>query len=204
MEKILIIAASAIIGAFSNRWRGGGFPNHTFMDKLGIPGNLLLYFAVSGFWVPTGSPWSFKIALMGVLAMAIGAAFGWGGYVGASFNGEISRKGDTPRIDRIIEKLEDRPFVWGIAGLSIRGILWSALLATPFFYADYFGGILYGWGLIPMFLAGAAMGPVFFLVGRAFDKLDLDPGTGWFSRWGVAEMVFGGILWGVMAAGAVC
>lgn len=163
MMELLIAAAG---GCFFNRYRGyGKVPANDTVNAIA--------FGALVYWLSLGMV---DLSIMAIVAMWAGASLGWGAYMGA-----IANRG-TPHpevefIDTKIVSLKDDPVKWGVAGLTLRGLLWGALI----------GLTLTSW--YP-FLAGATMGIWYLGCSRLLQAIGKGP-------WGhpVFESVFGAVLW---------
>lgn len=188
----LIVLFISALGGFINHWRGGGwFKKHVFASELGKTVNWALVAILFGF-VGVGV-WDWRLALIEVPHMWIGSALGWGSYIGATLGNKAVARGDMPRIDKAISGLIHRPVLWGVAGLTLRGLVWSALITAPLMYAQLYGYVDFGWRLLPIALIGSLMGIIYLGTDR-FMKLIKGPGN-W---WGVCE-----IVWGVVFCGLI-
>lgn len=114
--------------------------------------------------------------LIGGLLMWLGQSPGWGAYVGTIHRNWLPHP-EQKWIDWIIKPLDGKPFLWGLAGLSIRGLFWGALLAV------HVGSI---WPAV----VGVSMGIFYAGCAEIITRLKLN-----LDGWGFAEVVFGAFLW---------
>lgn len=171
--------AIAVCGGIWNRIRGDGIPYGKTANDLAF--GLLVGIAAG----------SYVVAALGVLAMAIGRAFGWGVYIGALGGWERHELKEFEPIDVIIAAWKpdviaktDEGFVynpiwrlrmWGFLGLMLRGMIWGACI-----------GIAIGnaWPVI-----GGALMPICYLTAMTIHKDRND------KAWETGEYLFGAILW---------
>jgi hypothetical protein len=158
--------------AFVNRIRGGMFAE-TLKGKgddlagvlFGIGAAILL----KEWWVLPAFAVAFRL----------GESHGWGHWLSIA----VTNKGHNPRlhespIDNLLTRIENKN-LWALAGLTIRGALWGAILAVPAFYITPILALYF-------FLAGAMMGLVFFstrLIPISFNK-----------RWELGEYIMGALF----------
>lgn len=137
------------------------------------------------------------VALCSMIGNRLGAGPGWGQYIGTYLNGYYSKGGvrkgepapEVAIIDRIIRPLIPRPELYGLAGMALRGVLWSAAVALF---------LLIAWGLSA--LAGidfetrlflGALGYMFMPVGFLFSKsANVIPSS---HKWLAGEFINGAI-----------
>ena len=186
---------TTVIGAISNRMRGGGLhdvvsanPNLIKLcSKLRLwkNGSLLyvkdLNALIFGCWF--GYLTTFGFIPLYYLAMRISFAPGWGGYIGAM----VDRKTYHDRKDVLLLdkwfRSNTYPVLSGYLALTLRGLMTTCILALPF--------IPYTPHWILLMLIGASMGSIYLLCievcGRITNRMN-----GW--QWG--EYVYGAFLWG--------
>lgn len=149
--------------------RGGGLERFTDnINSLGKPLHLL----VTAFllWWNLGLSW---FILSGTIAMYLGESLGWGAYIQAIQGNETSNYEEVKPIDWLIKSLLSHPIIWGIVGLSFRGLIWTTALGV---------GLLDFW-YIPI---GLLMGPAYWLATKIKVKF--------IDEWGLGEIIFGIIL----------
>lgn len=182
------------VGAVSNAWRGGqikipsryaskipswvperkSLPN----DPVNAAAFAITMALVTGVWL---------VALPAFILMWIGAAPGWGAYIGAMVDGSKPEK-EVLMIDDIIKPWKNNPRAWGFAGLTLRGTLWGFTLAVCASWFSFFAAAMF-------VVAGATMGVVYDLSHkfvRAFGKNKKWRGL---SGWQFSEYTFGAVLW---------
>lgn len=184
----------AIIGAFSNSViRGDAFEAykgqkwHSFFTRIGFfdkgDGGFIaskwvnagIFAVVHGFVYQ-----SLVLAFFAFVTMMIGQSFGWGMYVGA-VGGRNGAGDEVPFIDRILMRFKNRPLLWGMFGLTIRGCLWALLLSLSLPMGNF----------VLVMIAGLSMGLCFYTadkVSRLFN--------GKINYWALGEAMFGFVLWG--------
>ncbi len=129
------------------------------------------------------------IAAVAFALMWLGASPGWGEYIGAIINRKKGKAPEVPIIDMAIEPLTGT--LWGVAGLTLRGLFWGLMLAVPFIFNQQFiAAILFA-------VAGSCMGLIYWGVIRIAQKF---PALG--SGWSASEIVFGAVLWLPLAVAA--
>lgn len=178
----LQLIAISLVGAFLNRIRGG----------LRIPGTNIK-FPLNKLWQPVFYGlsmgvfcWYWNLGIncylfgfVNALCMYIGQqVFGWGNYVGELTNGAKSERDEAEMIDELIVHISS-PRVYGFAGLSLRGLIWTFFLGLP----------LYN---IPFMLSGASMGVCYCLAELTMQAFKKDVGK---NSWNLGEWYFGFVLW---------
>lgn len=168
---------AAILGAVFNRLRGG---TPLFIKNLvgfDIPMVRTLNAVAFGVFlaVTQQSPWFF---ISGTLAMYVGQSLGWGSYIGAMIDRRITNPNEVVVIDLIIDPLFNKPWLWGFAGLTLRGLFWGAVVTLA---------TLSAWPL----LAGALMGVAYAVAIEGASLLGRNREKGWSG----GEYIFGAILW---------
>lgn len=133
-------------------------------------------------WAVTGSFW---LAFFSFFFMWLGAAPGWGDYVGALGGWRVSELKENALIDPLIKSLTGLPKFWGAAGLTIRGLFWGICLAVPFWLA---GEYVVAQEFV---LKGALMAPAYWLAIEWMRTRVNMPDEGW----GLGEIFYGIILW---------
>ncbi len=210
MIELAIIAATAAIGAFLNRIRGGGLQ---FIPRFGLGRSLWLVTPIVGLlaWPFVGALPAFYVALL----YLAGSVSGWGSYF------DLSRKRDgwaddpeVPWIDKVLMETfgpqwatdrdrihpehaaigdvvynegRERPASWrfwrDFTGLALRGLHYlPMMLVLPTAYASW-------WALVPGFVAVALFAPAYRL-GWAISRRHAT---------GIAEWIVGGIFGATLA-----
>lgn len=190
--KFLLVS---LIGAISNRIRGGGLTDYVnrrpklinLFSKIGLykDGGVngvkdmnAVFFALT-FGLLTklyASPFYY-------LAMRVALALGWGGYIGAMIDRKIYHNRDDVTILDKWFRSDKHPVLSGWAALSVRGLMATIILALPFIYFTS------NW--LSMMLVGLTMGSCYLLACEVCQRITTR-GNGW--QWG--EIIFGGVLWG--------
>jgi len=175
-----------IIGGISNAIRGGQWREWFGIDESHLRWvssdaiNAILWgIAV---YVATGHHY---LALVSVLMMWLGAAPGWGDYLGAIGGWRKDDLKENKYIDWVIRKLPGKPHRWGQVGLALRGLFWGACLAAPFAY--------YGFDWAGFLLAGASM-PLWYWLAFKWAK-HRAPGSWQSCGWALGEIFAGSVLW---------
>lgn len=143
----MLYILSFVLGAFSNRVRGGWIfrqYNRTY--------NALLFGIVLG--LISGD---ILTGLLFAVAMFTGQSLGWGRYIGALGGWETNRLEEVFFIDALISSFKDKMRLWGFMGLTLRGILWGSCLALPVM------------SIIPV-IGGALMGVCYWIAIKLFDR----------------------------------
>lgn len=183
-----------LIGAVSNAWRGGQIkiPSR-YAAKLPAwvperkslpndPVNAAVFAVamalVTGIWVA---------AIPAFILMWVGAAPGWGAYIGAMVDGSNPEK-EVLVIDDVIKPWKHNPRAWGFAGLTLRGALWGFLLAVSVVYVSLVAAAAF-------ILAGAAMGIVYDLSHKFVRTFGKNKKWRGLSGWQFSEYTFGAVLW---------
>lgn len=179
-----MIILATFFGAFLNRCRGGLLTilfnpdeSNTFWKKVGKFGNAVGFGVIAAICVN-----SYYALPVGIVAMLIGASFGWGKYItGIIEKGFDVQEEEIKWIDKLVMQKDDYPVLRSVAALSLRGLIWTVCIAIPmaFFNLSY----LY---FAPV---GLLMGAVYYVT------ISLFKGHGW----GYGEYLFGGLLWGLFA-----
>lgn len=181
---------ASIIGAFSNAVRGG-----QWHEWFGVPDGGWRWFksdflnaavfaalvALAGF--------SWHVWLFSFIMMLMGSAPGWGDYIGALNGYRTQNLKENRWIDPIIKKLNDQPFWWGFAGLTIRGSFWGICLALPMIIAAQYGVAL------AFVLAGATMGISYRAAYLWCSKKLVTEAYVQSAAWSLGEIFFGAVLW---------
>lgn len=184
-----------ILGALSNAGRGSQW-REWFNVK---PGKLewvssdvanALIFGVT-VYITSGHFW---LAASSFAAMNIGARPGWGDYIGALGGWRATGLKENRFIDPLISWLKKYPVWWGMAGMTLRGIFWGAMLAFPFWLlvdrADVAMEFLW---------RGAMMGVVYkFAVQWAKFRAGMEDGRYQAVGWALGELLYGAVLWGAL------
>lgn len=165
-------------GAFFNAVRGGQF-GVAKPDIVNAIAFAVTIFVMSGNWL---------LSVCSMAAMWLGAAPGWGDYIGALGGWRKDSLKENKFIDKLIKKLVTWPFWWGFAGLTVRGLWWGLCLATPFWFMGYNA---VGWSFI---YCGASMALVYWAAIAWMKKVGHPAGDGW----GLGEIFFGAILWSAL------
>lgn len=179
-----------LIGGISNAVRGGQWkewlspPEDSVWRKIPSDAINATIYAITVL-ATTANP---ILAAMCFAAMWIGAAKGWGDYIGALGGWRVDSLKEVRWIDAIIKPLITKPKLWGWAGLSIRGVFWGACLAAPFAY--------YGLPRVDFIILGATMPLCYWLaIQWALHRAR----SNWQSAgWGLGEIFFGIVLWGAL------
>lgn len=135
-------------------------------------------------WMLSGN---LLLAVAAFCFMWLGASFGWGAYIGA-IRGDSKPEKEVSFIDKIITPLESLPRLWGVAGLTLRGMLWGACIAVPFF-------MLYPPAALGFVLCGSLMGVVYAWVIYGVQLVSEDHKIYGVSSWAISEWLFGAVLW---------
>lgn len=171
-----------IIGAISNAIRGGQLP---------IKGGRYINAALFGLVVifVTMNPW---LGLACVPAMYLGSKPGFGKYPGAVGGWETKNLTGQIYIDALIAHLVDRPVLWGLAGLLIRGMFWGICVAIPFACFGYYETAVWLIALsatLPLTVGASCHWA------KRFEKYT----TAWGSiAWSANELIYGAILWSAL------
>jgi hypothetical protein len=175
------------IGAASNAIRGGQWREWFGIDesRLRWVNSDALNALIFGITVYLSSGHAY-LALAAAPMMWLGAAPGWGDYIGALGGWRKTDLEEHKIIDWIIRKLPGKPNRWGQAGLAVRGMFWGACISLPFFFFNHHAAL----GFI---LAGASM-PVCYWLAIKWSK-HRAPGSWQSCGWGLGEIFFGAALW---------
>jgi hypothetical protein len=176
-------------GIISNAIRGG-----QWREWLGVKDSRLKWvksdainatiYAMTVYYV-TGNP---IIAALSFPCMWLGAAPGWGDYIGALGGWRKIGLEENRFIDPIISPLERFPRWWGFAGLTIRGAFWGLCLAVPF--------VLVPETAIKFIGYGAMMGLVYaFALMWAKHRA---PESYQAVGWALGELLFPAALWSAL------
>lgn len=204
METILALIA----GGFFNRYRGGLFKNRDAVVarinpvwlrravKFLVQGDTVNALAFGLFCVIAhassyqgmldGSPvyvflpGAFALFAVQAAMMLRGSTPAWGEYIGAAggwrsapFDAEVAY------ISKLIKPLENKPHLWGVAGLSLRCGEWGLFIGAPLV------GFIGLQAFLPV-LAGLAAGPLVYVMGRIVPHKYV---------WPVFEILLGSLLW---------
>ena len=172
----MVIILISIIGAFLNRCRGGLLNSlHPAMKRVGKFGNaigfglLAWYLTKSGYAIPVG-----------VIAMLIGASFGWGKYIAGIINKDFDvNEEEIKWIDKLVMKTNDHAQLRSVIALSLRGLIWTSIIAIPMAFFN---------------LAYLYFIPVGLLMGLVYYATILIAGE---KGWGYGEYAWGAVLWGL-------
>lgn len=177
-----------LIGAFSNGVRGGqwkawfGLPAEYRLfandsDILNAATYAIATLALTASWL---------MAIAGFVVMWLGAAPGWGDYIGNLLGNEDPELKENKVIDPLIKWLKPWPKIWGAAGLLLRGAFWGVCLSAPWWYI---GDSLRATQFI---IAGSMMPLMYFLAGK---WIETRIGKNIGAAWGLGEIFFGAVLW---------
>jgi hypothetical protein len=175
----------AILGAFFNGCRGGLLnvlfspkQDSIILKRVGKFGNALVFGLVTAFCVN-----SLLGLLFGFAAMLIGASFGWGKYI----TGIVKKTFDPNEkeivwIDNLVMRSTDHAVLRSVAALSLRGLIWTSIIAGFFSF----------FSLSYLFYApvGLLMGLVYW---ASIEICGLFKNRGY--GWSLGEFFFGAILW---------
>ena len=170
----LLLVSTVLIGGIMNRVRGGwgDWP----INKIWHPLAYGLLFGVL-----------FQLSLYQIillpLAVYIGQQPGWGRYIGALSGTEKKPLEEFWLVDFFIKPLRFSQRLWGITGMTLRGLFFAGpaalILGTP-------------WPAI----AGLLMGFIYLSL-IEFNKL-LFPTRNWkMDGWEQSEVAFGCVFWGL-------
>lgn len=170
----------ALIGAFSNAFRGGQFKTKTSPDIV----NAIIFGLCSV--AASFQPFFFLQSTL----MFLGSSWGWGAYITAIGKGltALNQMIEQPFIDRFITRwcTLDKQQTWGFWGLTIRGLIWGICLAIM-------PAILQYWYSAAAFiLAGLSMGLVYKATINWGLKRDAPIILG--NGWACSEWAFGAVL----------
>lgn len=175
----------ALLGAFSNRYRGGifGKAKGQFLEKaLGdgivfkVVNRLLDGKIVNAFIWAIYCSYLFTGELVEYQTYALAAGAGimfvysfiimlrysapsWGEYIGAAKGTNTDDFEGADYINDLIEPLKHKPVLWGVAGLSIRCGEWGLMLGAPLITFLGF------WAFGPM-IVGLLAGPTVWLLSK--------------------------------------
>jgi hypothetical protein len=179
-----MIILISIIGAFLNRCRGGLLTilfnpdeSNTFWKKVGKFGNAVGFGLLCGYLAS-----NYYAIPVGIVAMLVGASFGWGKYIAGIFNKTFDvNEVEISWIDKLVMQKNDYPVLRSITALSLRGLIWTSIIAAM---------------LAPFNLAFLYFAPVGLLMGLVY----------FTSRsWHLGEYIWGAILWGSLTTiGTLC
>ena len=192
----------ALLGALVNRIRGGWATDFArsknwISEKDKIPKvkllNDIIYSTAFAVLLDFRDSWNDLFCVLILFgSMALGRAMGWGGYISAMIDKEIDHNRDDVKILDKWFRGNDEPILSGWAALSIRGFMWSSCIYLGFLAISFLGHDLpNSFHYIP--LVGLFMGSSYLLAITVCDKLSFR-GNGW--QYG--EMLFGGVLWGLI------
>lgn len=180
----------AIAGGFFNAVRGGQWRvwlNSIEDDDLSAdPINAAAFGITTG--LVTGN---WFLALIAAAFMWLGAAGGWGDYIGALGGWRVNDLKENKFIDPLIKRFLQWPKWWGAAGLTLRGLFWGICLALPFWLFG-FGGIA-----LAFIQNSLLMAPAYWLAIAWMGTRVHLPEQGW----GLGEIFYGVILWSALASG---
>jgi uncharacterized membrane protein len=170
-----------LVGGLINGYLRGGGLKTMFPEKDGSEWKLnglwlsVPFFTITALciFIVNGLDW--KI-LSGTVAMWAGMSFGWGAYVGV-LNGSVKPHPEQKWIDWMIKPLEKHPRLWGVIGVSIRGLVIGLLLSLA----------TLSWPFIPLSLS---MGIVYLIGMNAPFKA-----TRWLNHWTLSEILYGAVLY---------
>lgn len=129
------------------------------------------------------------MSLAAGVAMWLGAAMGWGDYIGASFGARWDNLKENKYIDKVIRWAMRWPRVWGRVGLLVRGLVWGAIVGAVFWY--------YGREDVAIeFLWRGALMPLAYWFGDGFAKHRARHDDG--AAWALGEIFFGIIFWSAL------
>ena len=177
--KYLMIA---LIGAISNRVRGGG---HGFLrDRLDedswlhkiLDGKILNALAFGITFGMLQASWHF--GLLAAVMMIVGQSLPWGEYIIAIGGWRNREWADVPQIDRVIARFRDDQLKWGLAGLTLRGGIWGLMFVGLF------------QSFIPL-IGGLLMGVSYWAAFRSVQKFTDNQDYAWTA----GELFFGAVLW---------
>lgn len=195
-----MILLLAIFGAIFNRVRGGWIlsSNGGALNALAFG---ILVGGITGDWLAI---------LAAALGMFAGQSFGWGRYIGASCGYEKMQLKEVWFIDALIAWLRPEPTgwltrnygdksmwhyqyptlrlrIWGIVGLSLRGLVWTTCLGVSI---AYWAPASFWW---PVVFSGLSMGLVYPIAREIAVALKTQNPNG--DGWELGEFIFGAILW---------
>lgn len=190
---MIITATGAISNAIrGGQWRGWfGYTDdqHRWLKSDGL--NALIYSLAV---LLCGFGW--EVALTSFALMWLGAAPGWGDYIGALIGLRKDNLKENRFLDPLIAFLKPYPYWWGFAGLFLRGLFWGFCLAVPMAFAGH-------WGVAFALLVSGATMPLayqaakFWLFNRIKSMNDPDKYGG---AWGLGEVFYGAVLWSPLDA----
>lgn len=208
---------SASIGALMNRIRGGML--NDWLGNTGIwaliSGKTLndivfaawftFLFGITSLGFENNEPIyevNFSLTAFSILfgAMWLGRLPGWGTYIGGMIDKMVKPEKEIEQIDELVLSKTNYPVLRNTVALSLRGLMWSIMLAVGFFMAKVFAFPQINMVSVVQFsLCGLLMGPTYLITMEFIEKvLKKNRGLGW--SWG--EHVWGFVLWG-LAAGIV-
>jgi hypothetical protein len=150
----------AILGAVFNRIRGAGHGGGTL--------NVIAFGVFCGFVL------GWLYALPCALAMWAGQQPGWGVYIGAMRGNEKEALKEFWVVDWFIQPLKGHMQLWGWAGMTLRGLWWTGLLALA--------------SLTPWVAVLGLLMPMCYWLADYYMEHD---GDAW--EWG--EVIWGTVLW---------
>lgn len=174
-----------ILGAICNRIRGGLLnilfspdKDSAILKTIGKFGTPIIFGAMM---VVITHNWYALFA--GALGMFIGASWGWGKYI----SGIIEKSFDVEEeeveiIDKLVMKTNDHPVLRSVAALSLRGLMWTSVIAASLASIDI--------GYLLVLPLGLLMGPIYYTT------IQLRGMYGW----GLGEYVWGAILWATIGS----
>lgn len=192
----------ALLGALLNRVRGGGLTDlvwkyniaherdETFWKKFSKHSNDIVFGLVFSFLIGFNF-WAFLIL---VVSMWIGRSWGWGRYIGGIIEEKVRDEQEVEWIDNLVLNEDNYPILRNTIALSFRGLMWSLCIVFGF-------SIIASAGLTPLSLSFILIAPVGLLMGPTylFTIKILDQKFNLGSGWGLGEILFGFILWGLIA-----
>lgn len=176
-----VLLMYAVLGSVMNRIRGGlldtplldfnRYPRIRTISKISND----VVFGLSCYLVSG----SVLIGIVGAMTMMLGRSWGWGSYVGAIDTGVNSGGEEVKWIDAITMKGSNHMRLRGVAALSLRGAMWTSLIASGLSVVTLNLGMMW---IAPI---GLLMGVCYYIGSRIYKGYIFECG----------EALFGAIMW---------
>ena len=196
-----MIFLAAIIGAITNRIRGGALTNllwrlrlvrngdESFIKPFSKNLNDFIFAAIFSFILDIDLDWHGAWCFASLFTgMRLGRSFGWGVYIDDMVNKKVSQRSEIFFIDYLFLRRIDHPLLRNAAALSTRGLMWTLSLAISFY--PFCENALW------IILIGLFMSPCYLL---AMDICEFFDSSKRGSGWALGEVIWGFALWGSCA-----
>ena len=179
--------AMGLIFALGNALRGG-WGSIPFGKGIYIAAHVVMLFIACGL----------PMAIAAGVGARIGAAFGWGQYIGTYLNGKYETGKPEPEvgfIDWLIQPLSGSPIKYALAGMAMRGLLWAACSFLVLFLTWAALSVVHFNMALPQYFWIGPLGYAFMPLGFIISKKFASPSNAWAVGEGINGAICGWIWW---------